>query len=254
MDSQKFKSLAFSEKLLQNPRKDWIPFNVQGGIKFWISSTFSGSTSMPSVRAINPRYFVRFTPDSHFLISTRSPAFRGLSGPLSHCFHALAYCWNRIGYRPSMLCKSNLSNQIGHRSYAVSRFLYQRRNRAKVARDMTSRARTRCYLHTKSYSTALVRRKHAWTVVRAVNSMVNACMTLRVETAHIGSARSRSPRKATGADDSCMTVHHVRNGRARKHWRMHIAVSGHSMRSLSITYMTGIDRLIGGQIVSPEKS
>jgi hypothetical protein len=63
-------------------------------------------------------------------------------------------------------------------------------------------------------------------VMRPVDSMVNACIRGGAgRTAYIGSGLCRSLRKAKGVNDSCITVHHVRNGRVRNHPRTHIAVA-----------------------------
>ena len=81
---------------LQNPRKDYTPFTIVGAYQAQITLTFSGSTSIPSVLIINLRYFVRFTLNSLFLISTYSPASRS----------------RRRTFRTYSACSNSFSKQI----------------------------------------------------------------------------------------------------------------------------------------------
>jgi hypothetical protein len=53
-----------------------MPLTVFGGCQLRITSTLSGSTSIPDVEIIKPKYFIRITLNSDFLISTWRPARR----------------------------------------------------------------------------------------------------------------------------------------------------------------------------------
>ena len=56
------------QQKLQKPKNNYTPFTVCGGVYQLIIAVFSKSTLIPSVLIINPKYLVRLTLNSNFLI------------------------------------------------------------------------------------------------------------------------------------------------------------------------------------------
>ena len=71
---------------LQNPKNNCTPFTVRGGIYQVIAAVFSRSVSIPSVLIINPKYFIRLTLNSDFLILAQRPALRSRYRTFQTCF------------------------------------------------------------------------------------------------------------------------------------------------------------------------
>ena len=56
------------QQKLQKPKNNCTPFTVRGGSHQLIMAVFSRSTLIPSILTINPKYFIRLTLNSDFLI------------------------------------------------------------------------------------------------------------------------------------------------------------------------------------------
>ena len=70
---------------LQKPKNDCTPFTVHGGVYQLITAVFSRSALILSILIIKPRYFVRLTLNSDFLILAWRPALRSCCRTLWTC-------------------------------------------------------------------------------------------------------------------------------------------------------------------------
>ena len=73
------------QQKLQKPKNDCTPFIVCGGVHQLIVAVFSKLALILSVLIINPRYFIRLTLNSNFLISAWRPALRSYYRTLQMC-------------------------------------------------------------------------------------------------------------------------------------------------------------------------
>ena len=70
---------------LQKPKNNCTPFIVRGGVYWLITAVFSRSALIPFILIIKPRYFIRLTLNSNFLISAQRPASRSYYRTLQTC-------------------------------------------------------------------------------------------------------------------------------------------------------------------------
>ena len=62
------------QQKLQKPKNNYTPFIVHGGVHWLITAIFSRLALIPFILIIKPRYFIRLTLNSNFLILAQRPA------------------------------------------------------------------------------------------------------------------------------------------------------------------------------------